>query len=80
MMFTSKLLGGQGSKSPFSCETKLEQPLPCALDCCPAGSMSEFSILAYNWYLPVTTIQIAGDHLNCLKWKCVWFKLGWNWG
>ena len=36
-----------------------------------------FLILAYNQYSPVTTIQITGGYLNCLKWKSVWFKLGW---
>ena len=49
MMLTSKLLGRQGSKSTFFCETKLEQPLPCALDHFPAGSLLDITVLAYNY-------------------------------
>ena len=36
----------------------------------------KFLILAYNQYPLITTIQITGGHLNYLKWKSVWFKLG----
>jgi tetratricopeptide (TPR) repeat protein len=43
-------------------------------------TMSDFLNLAYNWYLPVTTIQITGGRLNGLKSKSVWFKSGWNHG
>ena len=38
--------------------------------------MSDFPILAYNWCLLVTTIQIAGGCLICLKCKSIWFKSG----